>query len=389
MPGNFSVRRVLKTLSRPLIASYVEEYRPIPEVLAAVFSIKDISLLWDLVPNEHRSAMEADLRKVFDLADEKGIASLFDEAEFHGLDPHELFDAHEGMENKALAALLADEVVFEKAAVIRQADGLRGNSWRRWAGLPRGERAITEAMGDLLAERVGEWFFRKEGRGLPCVAERLLRQQRLHYVFLYLADHTQRVHVWEGGKLGTKDQRPAFDVVFTFNVLDGILAVWTTGNGEMKGELKRLFCEVVFGRDIEATDPLATAFRLDTFKAGTGHLQINGEDGIEAVLLRRLTLAPLGRYERIDFEAAPRERLGNFPAILEENLRKPLLNYDVLEASIQFALAPRGASRRPRSFTFDIHAGGFSNLHSKPDEYRALGEKYLRLWGVDVPDASA
>ena len=389
MAGQFHVRQVLRCLDYDLLVRYFDERRPIPAVRLHVESQKEKAALWDLVPDDVRSDVEADLRRVFDLADEKGIASLHDEAAFHALDLHELIDDLDGLENKALATLLASADVFEKAATIRQADNLHGRSWRRWAGLPRGECAITQEQGRRIASAVGDFFFAKEGRGRPCDFERLLRQGRLHYVFLYPADHAHRVQVYEGGKLDTKDQRPAFDVVFTFDTLDGILSVWTTGNKDTKLALKRMFCEAVFGRDIDAIDPIATGYRLEKFLVGTDRLVIDESDGVEKVTVRKLTLAPQGRLERIAFEMAPRERHGFLDRIVGSHLRNPVTEYSVVEATVQFSLAARGSSRKPRSFTFDLHASGFSNLQNKPDEYRAIGEKYLRLWEIDAPDASA
>src|SRR5271169_4891277 len=92
MASQFHVRQVLRCLDYPLLVRYFDQHRPVPGARAHIEALKDRSAVWDLVPDSLRSDVEADLRKVFDLADEKGIASLHDEAEFHALDLHALID---------------------------------------------------------------------------------------------------------------------------------------------------------------------------------------------------------------------------------------------------------------------------------------------------------
>src|ERR1035437_4367902 len=114
MAGQFHVRQVLRSLDGPLLVQYFAERRALPEVQAQIHSLEDKSGVWDLVPDDQRNGVEADLRKVFDLADDRGIASLYDEAAFHKMDLHSLIDDLDGLENKALAALLTNEGVFDK-----------------------------------------------------------------------------------------------------------------------------------------------------------------------------------------------------------------------------------------------------------------------------------
>lgn len=388
MSGHFHVRQVLKCLDRALLVRYFTERRPEREIAARAEDAPHTAELWDLVPKELQADVEEDLRSVFDVADDKGMASLHDEAAFHGVDLHADIDHLDGLENKALAALLKNEDIFGKAVTIRQADGLHGRSWRRWAGLPPSERSITEEMGARLARSVGEYFYQKEGRGLPCDVQRYLRRGHLHYVFLYPADHARRVQVYEGEALELRDQKPAFDVVFTFDTHSGILSVWTTGNKDVKVELKRMFCETVFGADIQTMDPIATEYRLNSLLRGSADLALDGADGLEKVTVRKLTLAPVGRAERITFDL-PRDTATNVEPILRSHLKALDDRYCVVEASLTFFLEPLRTGSRRRSFTFDLNSSGFSNLNNKPDEYKALGEKYLRLWGIDPADAAA
>lgn len=383
MAGQYTVLKVLKCLSPPLLRDYLERRAKLPDLASMAEEARDSAKVWKIIPREKAQAVEADLRDVFDLADEKGIACLLDEAAFHGVDLKARFDGVEGLENRALVALLEHPSIFSVASLIRQADGLRGNSWARWAGFPTVSH-VTAEMAEAIANDVGALFMKKEGRGLPCEAQRYLRHETHEYLFLFPADHARASLVYdESGKLLSRTSREAFEVVFVYDSAGGTLALWAKVDSRTKKKLRSVFSTVVFGQDIEALDQAATAYHLDALSRENAVFATDPADGIVQVIIKRIGLVPIGRYEKIILEAAGEGHDQAVASLIKRHLKGSPSSFFVQEVSLQFLLDARPGLRRQPQFTFDVHASGYSNLKSKPDRYRRLGEKYLERWGID------
>lgn len=160
MSREFNPRETLARLLPSTVQRYFGQYLNRPDVADSIVASDESSETnWNAVPAELQERVIGDLRAVYDLADEKGMKCLLDEARYHGLDLPAEFVDNAGLEDKALAALVASEDVFRVATVMRQADALHGNCWKRWAGLSRGsspERAAIRIVAVRPAWRTSE-----------------------------------------------------------------------------------------------------------------------------------------------------------------------------------------------------------------------------------------
>ena len=70
---------------------------------------------------------------------------------------------------------------------------------------------------------------------------------------------------------------------------------------------------------------------------------------------------------------------------MQEFLPRDLLGgvvFNVTKAVLEFRFPPQGGGH-PKPLIFEVSFPNCSNLKSKREEHRLLGEKYLKRWGID------
>jgi hypothetical protein len=131
-------------------------------------------------------------------------------------------------------------------------------------------------------------------------------------------------------------------------------------------------------------------------------LKLNGRTGGAEVrnkygaLLRGLlrckrcgaAMAPRGSGGYIEIKADPKGHRNDIYRKIERWLKAECIPVDgtrVLQASFHLKFQHNGAGRQP-TLTFDVSVPNSSNLKSKPDEQREVGERCLKLWEVVADD---
>lgn len=109
-------------------------------------------------------------------------------------------------------------------------------------------------------------------------------------------------------------------------------------------------------------------------------------DGVDSVRVLKLRLSVKGMpRRRITLEADPQADVDDIYNMLDEYLdehRLPTTIVNVTQAGLKFTFDP-DREDLPKSLSFDLSWPNSSNLKSKPEQVREIGEKYLKQWGLD------
>ncbi len=136
-------------------------------------------------------------------------------------------------------------------------------------------------------------------------------------------------------------------------------------------------------------DPLRPSFQLHHLLAPGFPLVTDPNDRIEEARITRLRLAPQGAGGHIEIKADPKGHRNDIYEKINQWVKTEYRAMDatrVLQASFNIRFQHDGVGRAP-TLTFDVSAPSFSNLKSKPDEQREVGERCLKLWKVVSDEA--
>jgi hypothetical protein len=215
-----------------------------------------------------------------------------------------------------------------------------------------------------------------------------LRVSRYHYFFAYPDDYadTYLGHD-EQGQFVRRPQRPAFEIVFLFDPVDGTLDLYAKGGSEVQKDLQTVFCRALLGHELPPELPRSHPYELNGLKSRDFRFPTDPADGIEEVRIRKLRLSILGGAKRrITLEADPAGEPNDIYEMVDDylnrtNLLDTLIN--VTQAEFHFRWHHTGHGRQ-KTLTFEVSFPNRSNLKSvRREELRFIGEKYLKLWGID------
>jgi hypothetical protein len=344
--------------------------------------IDTIAQAMEALPEKQRNNIEAELRQINEMACEKGILVLIEEAGsvFHEIDLLPIFEPMKNHYEKAFWVFLNQPLIFGIASDLAYMDSIGSWSSRKvGAGLTP---AVEEKDKRNLADSVSE-FYKKQGRGQRCHVDNYLRQQpERHCYFVYPEDYaTTELGFDDEGKFYHRLRKPAFEVIFVYRPESGILEVSAKGGKKVVEALQEIFCKTILGLD---GLPKLDKRHFDLSKLSDKTLKFVTEpaDGIEKVILRmlRLDLPPIGN-RRITLEASPSEDAQPVYTLIEKALNKSNISLDkavISRAKIQIDFAGRDG-KKGKSRTFEISSPNRCTL--KDDPLDQIAKKYLEKWG--------
>jgi hypothetical protein len=191
----------------------------------------------------------------------------------------------------------------------------------------------------------------------------------------------------DAGALVPLTQAPTFDVVFAFDRATGSLELFAQVAPRVKGDLERVFARVCFGRELGPWRPTAT-YRLDHLLDEGFRFDTEPADRVR-VHLRKVRLRFPDSTRTIQFTADPDADLEHELADFVREALNPnaiaLPAMKVTLATLNFDLDEVPGARRAGGFTFDVAPPDGCGLRNQTDDRIALGERYLRRWGILVP----
>ena len=299
MPPQYSPRSFFRQAPKDLLARYFESrglsFKP---DLATVADTRPDPLYaaWLQFPEERRNEMEFDFRQIFKMSCRKGIQAILDEAQSRRDDTPESVTAFiESLSampdhfHRAMATWLDHRECWREAN--RSYGGDAPGWWRKRKNMGHRPAATDAASLRRLADLIGAWFHRSEGRGSHCVVESF-RRDGLDFYFAYPEDYSRLKMEWTDGEFIGRRRRPAFEVVFVYSQQEGSMDLSFPGPCRAVEPLQQMFARAILGLDRLASDPadapvydLAPLLRKDfDFVCGSG-------SGVESVTVRKLGLA--------------------------------------------------------------------------------------------------
>lgn len=391
---HFTPRTFLRQTSNELLQACFGHLGVLQELPWSDLSNHDIECVydgWQNLPEAQRIEIERTFEEAEALASEEGVKAIIDEGLFHGLDLATELDALGNFRDKAMYVALNYPRVFQVAGTISHAHSLSRRYWKHRGNMPLRQPDVSPEALDEFRNAISAYFRQNEGRGHRCTVDAYLRVDRYHYFFAYPDNYadTYLGHD-EQGQFIRRPQRPAFEIVFLFDPVDGTLDVYAQGGKVVQESLQTIFCRTLLHQELPPESPLGHPYELNGLKSRDflqTALDTDPGDGIEEVQIRKLRLSVLGGTKRrITLEADPDGGPSAIYNMLDECLNRhnmPDALFNITLAQFHFRFVHTGQGRQ-QTLTFEVSHPNTSNLKScRKEDLRLIGEKYLRRWGID------
>jgi len=208
------------------------------------------------LPDAQRVAVDADFELVNELAYDKGVEAILEEAAFRKFDWAGRFAKMRNHYERALFAFLEDPDLFHVAGHFDDMDR-RGSGQRRTIHKNLVPKVEQEDLDALTAAVIGI-YKPLSGCRFSKVDNYLRQSPERHCYFVYPEDHAVTEPSYDAyGKLLPVPRRPVLEVIFVYRPADGVLELWAKGNQEHKEDLMRVLCQTILGlKDLPEKDPV-------------------------------------------------------------------------------------------------------------------------------------
>jgi hypothetical protein len=321
------------------------------------------------------------LHEVFDLASDSGMIALR-EAGGQGL-----FLRVPKSSNpycQAMLAWLHAPEIFDRALLLQQVDHL--GEWHTRMGLPKVEPKSSDDVLGQFASAISALLHRRRNLAGRCTVEHMRRADGTDY-FLAYVDGAPTIRLWhdESGHLAPKVIRPVVEIVFAYNRTHGELETFAKTSPDLRSKLENLFCEIMLGQKVEASDPRKIIYNLNALKEGPSRLTTDPNDGV-VVRVWQIRLSLRNSRRRIVLVADRSGSREDIFVMLRECIdreRLPLSVLNVTGAEFRFDFQPvDGRQQEPVSFGL-ISPDRCTLRNQRPGNVE-LVRKYLRQWRIAV-----
>lgn len=393
MAKPFDPRKVLKHIANPLLREFFSrrgELADVPWDELTEQKIEPIFEAWQALPERQKIEVQVILRDVYELADHRGRAVLAEEILWRCPERAAEFEAQASKADNAMWVYLNVPEAFDEAAMFARADALAaGRYWNRRNSLPKKTLEVDQQLCDRLAEALTSFYGPTQMRGRHCHIVHYRRSGGGDYFFAYLDDYPDKHLVFDGNsdQPVVRADRYAFENVFVYNAGDGSMELFAQGGKKVWEPLQTAFCQAVLGEEVDPADPMRPAYQLDHLLRPDFPLPTDPADGVEEARITLLRIAPRGSGGYIEIKADPKGHPNDIYRKIERWLKAGVAveGVRVLKASFHLKFHGNGNGRQP-TMTFEVSAPNSSNLKSKPDEQREVGERCLKLWKVVEDD---
>lgn len=389
MPA-FDPRRVLRAVSNDLLRRYFSGKLTLPDVEWDQLGEYDIEPVYAgllSLSEEGRAEVMATLRRVADLSSPHGAAVMVELIQEHAPLHLEEFGRLEAGADRALWFQLRFGERFEVAAQLTRASWLsKSRYWVRRGGWPQVQLKVTAAMKDRLSAALVAHYRTTQVRGEFCHVDHYRRSNGADFFFALMSDYPDRRPVFRGGKLSAQSDLNTFDHVFVYQQADRTLEVYALGGKKAQLPIQQAFGSAVLGVSQVPGEHLSPPYQLNGLLDPYQPLPTRPEDRVYEVRVRRLRLVPHARAKRrVILEADPDAPDKDIHDMVREYLSHNHLARDrvnVTMASITVSHLTEG--NKQRRFSFEITYPHTCSLKSLDDDQRSIGERCLKLWGIDV-----
>lgn len=327
---------------------------------------------WLELPEAQRNAIDAELRDIFGMCDEKGYRAILDEAEWQLREtPDEFTELVEVLADlpnhyqRAMVTFLDHNLFWKGATRLHHADTL--TFWRKRKHLLHNPAAVDPASVAELADAIRRYFHFTDGRGNHCVVEPYRRGER-DYFFAYPEDYSQQAIEWVDGEFGPRPHNPAFEVVFVYSQKEGSLDLNFRGTHKAIEPLQAMFATTILKLPALPPDPKdERVYDLNPLRQKVFEFSYNVGSGIEQVVVTRLRLSSRAKKgERITLEADTSQDPKAVYALLDKIGKAiPLHLYNITQVELSASVVV-DADKPPKKVT--IRLGHPNSCSLKYDE---------------------
>lgn len=386
----FDPRKMLRQISNTLLHEFFDqrgELGDVPWDDLTETQIEPIFTAWQGLPAEQRKEVHVILRDINELVDERGLIVLAEEIGWRCPQQVPAFAAMDGRADRVMWVYLHALGAFNEAALFAQADALSaGRYWTKRNGLPNQPVIFNHQMRDALQAALTEFYWPRQLRGRYCSIDHYTRANGAEYFVAFLDDYPDTQVVFDdSGNIVRRTDRYAFQNVFVFTPADGSLDLYARGGSEVYTSLQQVFCRTVLGIDVGPEDPLRPAYQLDHVLNPNYQLPTDPGDQVAEARITRMRLEPRdapGRH--IEIKANPKGPRDDIYQMIHGDLNRHSVapsRVHVRQAGFRLTFMSENGAR-PKVLSFNVRCPNWSDLKSRPDEMRAVGERCLRLWGI-------
>ena len=394
MTRHYTTRDLFRQMPHHLLALYFAGQAECDALAAAtVANVKTAELfeLWLQLPDSRRNSMDSEFRDMFELSNEKGFRAILDEAEYHFTHDHGGLAAFAlklgALANhfeRAMVTYLDHSAFWKGAGLLNHADSLP--YWRKRKNFPHTAAAVDEDSINTLAQQIGSYFHRNDGRGKNCVVEPFKRGE-LDYFFAYPEDYSQQSVEWVNGAFDRRPHNPAFEIVFVYSQKEGSLDVNVRGAPKAIEPLQGMFATVIL--KLDALPPNAKDKRVYDLaplsKKSFEFLPAAGS-GIGKVVVKKIRLSSrVKKGDRITVEADTiKDADAVNQLVLEIAKSIPLHQYSVTQ--IELTASVVDGDKPPRDVTFTVTHPNSCSLKYDPVHMKL--REMLEASGIELKEPS-
>lgn len=385
--AQYNPKTVFRQTSNALLREYFEKKGSPLDLPWDDLGEKQIQVVYDAflaLQESRRQQFETDFHDVHNVAQSRdGIRILVENAIHLGFDIKNELESSDSRYDKAMLVLLHYPNVWEQGVPVVQAECLSSRGWHRRKDLPKTAPDVSEPARLMLKTGISAFYWQSQGRGQNCEIDHIQRNDTQDYFFVYLSDHADtQIDFDDSGNLKRTHRRSAFEVVFIFDRARGVMDVYANGDKKIYQPLQEIFARSILGVELGPEDA-NNPYNVEILKDKNMLFPTDPEDCITQVAVRMLRLVPLGNSgKKITVKLPPKGNPEEIYVSLENDLnvsKLPISNIHVERAAITMTFMEHCSKK---TLTFEIGPKSCT-LKSESDEYRLLGEKYLKKWGID------
>lgn len=320
--------------------------------------------------------IEAVLRRVFELANDNGIAAIREACEAYEVNYESSDEAT--VYEQAMRFWLQYPDIADQAARIYRIENLTW--WRKRPGLPQQILSVSADRLRAFEQELSALFLAQEGRGRNCTVEHLLRKGT-DYILAYPDDYTQSITRHDAqSRLVSVTQRPTFTLFYAYNREHGTLETYTKAPSRTKPKVEALFAR--FFLDFTLPEwPKKPTYQLAPLKDAYSTMNFLPSDPV-TLHIRQIRLRCPNSQREIQFRGDAR-----FPNDTENFLNEvmnqescSLGELEVIQTQLDFEFSD---GQEPRVVTLSIATPTSCNLRNIDPKRADLIQKYLVRWGIE------
>ncbi|MDA9858730.1 hypothetical protein N9D23_11480 [Rubripirellula sp.] len=384
---SFNPRTVFRQTSNGLLEEMVRMLN-VPMRLnwseLAETDVDSIIAAYQGLDEESRQRVELTLHDLHSMVGEESQLAIFQQCRRAGENEFlKELEQYESRYDVAILTRLARPEVWRVATRFALADRVIGgrSSYRR-IELPVAKPRTTSKDLRSFASALSAFYSAHQARGRRCVAEYLLRDDGVHYVFASLDNYRQTVVKLVDGRDDFERvcQTHAFENVFVYDEPNHTTDVYALGGKPVIQPLTTIFAREFVGIELPPEDPNSEPYALDRLLNPNFDFPTQPVDGIRGVVIESARVRTFGSKDHLTFDPNSVYGEGGFHRMINAFIKEdglPRSNMQIRRVRFRFEL------ESGHKFGFSITRPNGSTLKSLATSDRVLAERYLRSWGID------